>query len=134
MLHAKMAACGVLTVYLASSFVVFMNDKREWRALMLRFREHPDIRLESEVFLLMGVIIAIWLWMLSRFWAMARRAKQAAAQLPYVPPVTPSTLPAEEVLVRGATEPPTPNETLLRPAVNRDEKNTAELLRSSLDG
>src|SRR5579859_5815758 len=39
------------------------------------------------------------------------------AILPYVPPITPSTLPPEEVLVRSAQEPPAPNETLLRAAV-----------------
>ena len=36
------------------------------------------------------------------------------AQVPYVPPVTPSTLPTEEVLVRGAEEPSVSQATLLR--------------------
>ncbi len=31
---------------------------------------------------------------------------KAAKQLPYIPPVTPDTLPAEEVLVRGSEQPP----------------------------
>jgi hypothetical protein len=49
----------------------------------------------------------------------------------YVPPVTPSTLPAEEILVRGAQEPSAPNEILLRATVKADETKADELLRSS---
>jgi hypothetical protein len=51
--------------------------------------------------------------------------------IPYVPPVTPSTLPAEEVLVRGAEEPNAPQETLLRATVKGEDTKTEELLRSS---
>src|SRR5579859_7682563 len=44
-------------------------------------------------------------------------AKQVASQLPHVPPVTPSILPSEEILVRSAAEPSAPTETLLRATV-----------------
>ena len=43
-------------------------------------------------------------------------AKEKVAQLPYVAPVTPDTLPAEEVLVRGTQEPQAGRETLVRAA------------------
>ena len=54
------------------------------------------------------------------------------AQLPYVPPVTASTLPADAVLVRGAAEPTAPNETLLRATMQGDQSKPEELLRSHL--
>ena len=57
-----------------------------------------------------------------------------AARTPYVPPVTTSTLPVEEVLVRGAAEPSTPSETLLRAAGTGEETKAEELLRSSQGG
>src|SRR5579859_2025586 len=38
---------------------------------------------------------------------------EIASNIPYVPPVTPSNLPAEEVLVRGAEEPAAASEILL---------------------
>lgn len=47
----------------------------------------------------------------------------------YVPPVTPSTLPAEEILVRGTTEPFGPSETLLRASVKGKEANAEAMLR-----
>jgi hypothetical protein len=51
------------------------------------------------------------------------------SQTPYVPPVTPDTLPANEVLVRGAQPPPVvPSEVLLR-AAQGEETPKEELLR-----
>ena len=46
-----------------------------------------------------------------------KNTKQKSRRLPYVPPVTPETLPADEILVRGAQPPPVvQNEVLLRAA------------------
>jgi hypothetical protein len=49
----------------------------------------------------------------------------------YVPPVKRSTLPAEEILVRGAGEPTAPTETLLRATVKDEAARAEELLRVS---
>jgi hypothetical protein len=42
-----------------------------------------------------------------------------------------STLPAQQILVRGAAEPSAPNETLLRAGVKGEETKAEELLRNS---
>lgn len=52
------------------------------------------------------------------------------AKTRFVPPVTADTLPAEEVLVRGAEAPTATRETLLRPIRATQEAKTEELLRS----
>jgi hypothetical protein len=55
-----------------------------------------------------------------------------AKQVPYVPPVTASTLPAEEILVRAADVPPVAQSTiLLRAAQAGQETPKEELLRVS---
>ena len=61
-----------------------------------------------------------------------KRTKQKLKQLPYVPPVTSATLPADEVLVRGSIEPEAPQETLLRAAQGDEQSKPDELLRSHL--
>jgi hypothetical protein len=61
-----------------------------------------------------------------------RKARQEAKQLPYVPPVTANTLPAEEVLVRGSEEPTQEQgKVLLRGADGSAGTGEQELLRSS---
>ncbi len=52
----------------------------------------------------------------------------------YVPPVIPSILPDEEILVRGAAQPSAPSETLLRAGVKEEETKAEELLRSTSQG
>jgi hypothetical protein len=69
-----------------------------------------------------------------RQWGMIQQIRHKAKQVPYVPPVTPSTLPAEEILVRGASEPSAPSDTLLRAGVKGEEAKVEELLRSSQGG
>jgi hypothetical protein len=60
-------------------------------------------------------------------------SQRQARQLSYVPPVTPKTLPAEEILVRGSEEPPVQqSEVLLRAAKpGQQEMSAEELLRAS---
>ena len=41
----------------------------------------------------------------SKLWELSGEAEAESNAIPYVPPVTPDTLPAEEILVRGAQEP-----------------------------
>jgi len=67
-------------------------------------------------------------------WRYSKRQVARAAQIPYVPPVTTDSLPAEEVLVRGATAPPASGKTLLRAAVKGEETKAEELLRNSRGG
>jgi hypothetical protein len=57
-----------------------------------------------------------------------------AATLPYIPPVTPDTLPAEEMLVRGSEEPQAGSETLVRPSTATRETPAEQLLRSTNTG
>ena len=68
-------------------------------------------------------------------WQLARSAlhyHKAARQLPYVPPVTPETLPAGEVLVRGSEEPKQEqSKVLLRGTDGSAGTADQELLRSS---
>jgi hypothetical protein len=67
-------------------------------------------------------------------WRTIDAAHNEAKRIPWVPSVTPSTLPAEEILVRGAAEPSAPNETLLRAGVKGEATKAEQLLRSSQGG
>jgi hypothetical protein len=78
-------------------------------------------------------ICVVWWLVAVACWEACRRHATAAKNIPYVPPVTPSTLPAEEVLVRSAQEPSAPSETL-RAGVKGEETEAEELLRSSQGG
>jgi hypothetical protein len=60
--------------------------------------------------------------------------EQKARSIPYVPPVSLDSLPAEEVLVRGAEPPAAMSETLLRATVKDEATKAEELLRSSASG
>lgn len=68
-----------------------------------------------------------------RFSESAQKAHGEARQLPYVPPVTPDSLPAEEVLLRGSQEPlQEQGKTLLRAADGSSaDTPEQELLRAS---
>ncbi len=62
----------------------------------------------------------------------ARQAHEQAKQLPYVPPVTANSLPAEEVLVRGSEEPAEEQgKVLLRGTDGSAGTGKQELLRGS---
>jgi hypothetical protein len=50
-------------------------------------------------------------------------------RLAYIPPVTPDTLPVEEILVRGSEEPPVVTSAILLRAANGQETAKEELLR-----
>lgn len=67
-----------------------------------------------------------------RFSESAQKAHGEAKQLPYIPPVTADSLPAEEVLLRGAEKPPQEqSRTLLRAADGSAATPEQELLRAS---
>ena len=64
-------------------------------------------------------------------WMTAKEGKQAL-KVPYVPPVTADTLPAEEILVRGSQEPTQEqSRVLLRGTYSRTGTGEQELLRGS---
>ena len=65
----------------------------------------------------------------SKFSADVMKKGNDLSDVSYVPPITPDHLPAEEVLVRGATEPSAPAETLLRAAESNEETGPDQLLR-----
>jgi len=83
-------------------------------------------------FLIVGSM-ALVIGMLS--WALARSAyetHQQARWLPYVPPVTASALPAEEILLRGSVEPEeSQSKVLLRGTDSSTGTGEQELLRGS---
>jgi hypothetical protein len=58
-----------------------------------------------------------------------RHEFKRASELPYVPPVTAATLPAEEILVRGSEEPPVQQSEVLLRAAKPQETPEEELLR-----
>jgi hypothetical protein len=60
-----------------------------------------------------------------------KRKQEAAQQITYFPPVQRSTLPTNEVQVRGTAEPSAPSATLLRTTVNSEETQAEKLLRSA---
>jgi hypothetical protein len=73
-----------------------------------------------------AMILLVW-----RSVATMLKGVESVMSLPHLRSVTPSTLPAEEILVRGATEPSARNETLLRAGVKGEETKVEELLRIS---
>jgi hypothetical protein len=83
-----------------------------------------------------GFCFLIWLYLgLVELWQKARQEKQRGDTLPYVPPVSVSTLPAEEILVRAADVPPVAQSTvLLRAAQAGQETPKEELLRVAKKG
>jgi len=115
--------CVVFEVILVCAFVISMLDY---------FTKQPsEAPMASQVIggaaamLLFG-----WMtWILARA---ARRAEKRAVQLPYVPPVTADTLPAEEVLVRGSEQPiQEQGKVLLRGTQSSQELAAEKLLRGS---
>ena len=58
--------------------------------------------------------------------------KDVVKSIPYVPPVTPNTLPAEEVLVRGSQEPTQEQSTVLLRAAGENTDRPEEMLRASV--
>jgi hypothetical protein len=61
--------------------------------------------------------LGCWLLLVRKGWRALLEVERRERTLPYVPPVTLNTLPANEVLVRGSQQPATPHkEVLLRPA------------------
>jgi hypothetical protein len=63
-------------------------------------------------------------------WFPIYRAATHGKKIPYVAPVTTSTLPADEILVRGSEEPPVAQSEVLLRAAQGDETPKEELLRA----
>jgi hypothetical protein len=70
-----------------------------------------------------GVLVP-WCWR-------ARHEFRRASEIPFVPPVTADTLPADEILVRGSDEPVAQSDVFLRAAQQGQETAKDELLRVS---
>ena len=62
-------------------------------------------------------------------WRIIARSEETIANLPYVAPIAPDTLPAEEILVRGSSEPPVAQSEVLLRAAQGQETPKEELLR-----
>jgi hypothetical protein len=77
---------------------------------------------------LVGLLLAI---VARSSWRGIRRSRQDLAALTYIPPITPNTLPADEILVRGSEEPPIAQREVLLRAAKQEETPKEELLRVS---
>ncbi len=65
-------------------------------------------------------------------WRGMKQSIQSARELPYIPPVTAGTLPADEILIRGSEEPPVAqSEVLLRAAQPEQNVQAEALLRAT---
>lgn len=84
------------------------------------------------VYVLCGLLVLCFGWASFLLARSARKAHQAASQLPYVPLITTDSLPSEEVLLRcsGATA-QEQSQILLRSTHNTEAADGQELLRSS---
>ena len=80
-----------------------------------------------------GIVVGLCFGVVTlRLTVLVRQAHRTVKQLPYVPPVNPNTLPAEEVLVRGSEEPAQEQgKVLLRGTDGSAGAEKQELLRSS---
>ena len=81
---------------------------------------------QAMVICLLGTVVSCGVATAS--WFGIRKARMAA-RIEHVPAVVPDRLPADEILVRGASEPCAPSETLLRATVKGEEAKAEELLR-----
>jgi hypothetical protein len=91
---------------------------------------------QSLLWFVYAIVLGLWAWGMGyRCWDMyhfIKNVKEEQAAMAYSPPVTPNTLPAEEVLVRGSQEPTQEQSTvLLRAAGVGEEVPSEELLRAS---
>jgi hypothetical protein len=82
------------------------------------------------VFIDGGIVAAMTIWNINSVRKAIYQDRCAAALLAYVPPVTPNTLPAEEVLVRGAQEPTQEQSAMLLRAAEESADTPSELLRA----
>ena len=80
-----------------------------------------------------GIVVGLCFGVVTlRLTVLVRQAHRTVKQLPYVPPVTADTLPAEEVLVRGSQEPTLEQgKVLLRGIQSSPGAGETELLRIS---
>ena len=80
-----------------------------------------------------GAVIGFVFWLVTRAGERAIQKGQELAPRTVIPRFDPASLPADEVLVRGASAPAAPNETMLRATVHSEEEaKSEELLRSHL--
>jgi hypothetical protein len=122
---ATMSGAGLLlSVVVAAFFLYFLWwSEAVWHGAFMR-PLNERIAGISKIVAVCGMISYVC-------WRVTKKACKAAKRLPYVPPITFSTLPAEEVLVRGAAEPSAPSETLLRAGVKSEETKPTDLLRAT---
>ena len=66
-------------------------------------------------------------------WLQMRDARRRTDAVPYAPPIQPDTLPAEEILVRAADEPPVVQSEVLLRAAQEHETPKEELLRGPVE-
>jgi hypothetical protein len=70
------------------------------------------------------------IWVTLYFLVRGRSCAREVSAMRYVPPITPDTLPADEILVRGSEAPTDHSEILLR-AAKEQETPKEELVRAS---
>jgi len=96
-------------------------------ALFLFFVNEPGVHMPPMDYAIATIICLAAVWFTSQL----VKSEAEAKLVPYVPPVTPNTLPADEILVRGSEEPPVAQSDVLLRAAKEQETPQEELLRVS---
>jgi hypothetical protein len=116
---------GVVTVLCGYGLLCVMRQP-----ILDNVRAHPDLRTILGAISTVGFVLGIY-FLLAREAIKFVQAAQSM-EITYVPPVTADTLSAEDVLVRGAQQPPVvQSEVLLRATHTEPKTPAAELLRES---
>jgi hypothetical protein len=116
--------CIGLLQFAVYVFFVAIQDGRE-----SSFYAEPEYYVSG----LCGIMACVSAVITRSIWRGVQQAKQDL-NIPNVPPLTSDTLPAEEVLVRGAEEPLAGKDTLVRPSTASEETTAEQLLRNSNGG
>jgi ABC-type uncharacterized transport system permease subunit len=131
---AHLTGMGVSgSAFLASSMAFLGCTFITVMVLILTLRANPEDRIPGWTELQIGLLTMLLSGLSAfAFWRLTARLKRNVRQLAFVAPVTPNTLPADEILVRGAEQPTVQqSEVLLRAAQAGQETAKEELLRVS---
>ena len=129
--HIQEAIGGMLVIVasITCPVFVFMALSLEGWCLYGRWvwqSDMPGLTIES----LKCIGISLISWAVCKYAdRIAQKGHDRVAHIAYIPPVTPDTLPADEILVRGSEEPPVAQNDVLLRAATGQETPKEELLR-----
>jgi hypothetical protein len=131
-LKRKMSAYTMITVggtvFVPSLIAAFLFAAMTVVICGFAFKDLRPLELVGALFC--GVVTVFFTWLTYKSHHAMYRGR-IEARLPYVPPVTPDILTAEEILVRGSDAPPAMQSDVLLRAATEHESPKDELLRMS---